>query len=76
MALVLRHERLTLKEGVIVATSARPADERGIALPNVPPLPEAALVDIVGERPGWVQLRWGNVEGWVPLSAARGLARP
>jgi hypothetical protein len=76
MALVSRHERMTLREGVVVAASARPADERGIALPNATTLPEAALVDLVGERPGWVQLRWGNVEGWVPQSAVRALARP
>jgi hypothetical protein len=76
LALARRQERLTLREAVVVAPGVRPADERGIARSGAPPIPEAALTEVVREKPGWVDVRWGSVEGWVPSSAVREVAKP
>lgn len=71
----LRDERLHRREAVVVTTSARPADERGITIANATPLPEAALVEITATRPGWARVRWGTIDAWVPSSALRAVAR-
>jgi hypothetical protein len=71
----LRHERVHRREAVIVAVDARPADDRGITIPNATPLPEAALVEILGARSGWTRVRWGSTEAWVPSSTLRAVAR-
>jgi hypothetical protein len=72
----MRDERLHRREGVIVATSALPADERGMSRPGASSLPEAALVEIVDMKPGWTHVRWGKVDGWVPAGAVRGIEKP
>ncbi len=69
-----RHQRLTATPGVIVSAGARPADERGMVLPNAPKVPEAADVEILAHRADWAQVRWGNVVAWVPASSVRPLA--
>jgi hypothetical protein len=76
LALARRHERLTLREAVVVVPGARPADDRGIARTGVTPIPEAALAEVVADKPGWIDVRWGAVEGWVPSSAVRAVAKP
>jgi hypothetical protein len=76
LAVARRHERLTLREAVVVVPAARPADERGIARPGAAPIPEAALAEVVAEKPGWVEIRWGAAQGWVPSSAVRVVAKP
>jgi hypothetical protein len=76
LAVAMRDERLHRREGVIVATSALPADERGMTRPGASSFPEAALVEIVDSKPGWTHVRWGKVDGWVPAGAVRALERP
>jgi hypothetical protein len=76
LAVAMRDERLHRREGVIVATSALPADERGMTRPGASSFPEAALVEIVDMKPGWTHVRWGKVDGWVPAGAVRGIEKP
>jgi hypothetical protein len=75
LTLGARSERLHLIEGIVVAATARPADEKGIALPGATPLPEAARVQILDERPGWVRVERSNVVAWLPSQTVRPLAR-
>ena len=75
LALAMRDERLHRREAVVVTSTARPSDERGITIPSASPLPEAALVEIVADRAGWVRVRWGTVDAWVPSASVRPLAR-
>jgi len=76
LAVAMRDERLHRREGVIVATSALPADEHGMSRPGASSLPEAALVEIVEMKPGWTRVRWGKVDGWVPAGAVRAVEKP
>jgi hypothetical protein len=75
LALAARSDRLHLVEGIIVAPSARPADEKGIAVSGAASIPEAARVAIAGDRPGWVRVRWGNLVAWIPSQTVRPIAR-
>jgi hypothetical protein len=79
MTLAARHDRLTLREAVVVAAGARPNDARGIALPGATPLPEGARVEIVdprgGEMRGETRVRFGTTDAWVSASTLRELAR-
>jgi len=75
LALAARSDRLHLVEGIIVAPTARPADEKGIAIPGATSIPEAARVAILGERPGWVHVRWGSLVAWIPSQTSRPIAR-
>ncbi|HEX3771585.1 MAG TPA: hypothetical protein VHV30_11995 [Polyangiaceae bacterium] len=76
MTLAARHDRLTLREAVVVATGARPNDARGIALPGATPLPEGARVEIVEARGAATRVRFGVTDAWVSSSTLRELARP
>lgn len=76
MAFAARGDRLSLQEGVIVSATARPSDDKGIALPGAAPLPEAARVEIVDARAGWAHVRVGGTDAWIPASAVRPIARP
>jgi hypothetical protein len=75
LTLGARSERLHLVEGIVVAASARPSDDKGIALPGAAPLPEAARVQIVGDRPGWVRVERGSLVAWLPSQTVRPLTR-
>jgi len=75
MTLAARHDRLGLREAVVVAANARPTDERGIALSGATPLPEGARVEIVDARGGWSRVRFGALEVSVAAGALRDLAR-
>ncbi len=75
LTLGARSERLHLVEGIVVAPSARPADDKGLALPGATPMPEAARVQIVGERPGWVRVERGSLVAWLPSQTVRPLSR-
>jgi len=75
MTLAARHDRLTLREAVVVATGARPNDARGIALPGATPLPEGARVEIVEPRGSATRVRFGATDAWVSSSTLRELAR-
>jgi len=76
LARTARHDRLYLREAVVVSTSARPSDSHGIVLPQATPLPEAARVEIVEQNGGWTEFRWGALEAWVPTATLRPLAKP
>ncbi len=75
LAIAARSDRLHLVEGIIVTPAARAADENGIAIPGAASIPEAARVAIAAERPGWVQVRWGNLLAWIPSQTVRPIAR-
>jgi len=75
MTLAARHDRLGLREAVVVTPSARPTDERGIALAGATPLPEGARVEIVEARGPWTRVRFGTIEASVAAGALRDLAR-
>ncbi len=70
-----RYEREHFKEGVIVTTQARPASAPGAPAPNAETLPEAAHVEVGESRQGHSFVRWGVVEGWIPIAAVRTLTR-
>jgi hypothetical protein len=75
MTLAARHDRLGLREAVVVTASARPIDERGIAISGATPLPEGARVEIVDTRGPSSRVRFGTMEALVPADALRDLAR-
>lgn len=75
MTLAARHDRLTLREAVVVTAGARPNDARGIALPGATPLPEGARVEIVEPRGAMARVRFGATDAWVSSSTLRELAR-
>jgi hypothetical protein len=75
LSLAAKSERLHLVEGIVVATSARPADDKGIGIPGATPLPEAVEVEITGARPGWVRVQHGSQTAWLPSQVVRPLAR-
>jgi hypothetical protein len=75
MVLSARHDRLELREAVVVSPSARPSDEHGLVAPGATPLPEGARVELVEGRSMWTRVRFGALDAWVPTSALRELAR-
>ena len=76
LARTARHDRLWLREAIVVAPSARPSDAHGIVLPQAQPLPEAARVEIIDQNGEWTEVRWGALDAWVPSSTLRPLAKP
>ena len=68
-----RDRRMTVTPGVVVTAGARPTDERGLVIPSAPVVPEAAEVEIVGPRAGWVHVRWGNLLAWLPGGSVRAI---
>jgi hypothetical protein len=75
MAFAARHDRISVREGVIVAPAALPSDERGIARPGVAALPEGARVELTETRAGWTRVRWGSVDAWIASASVRPLER-
>jgi hypothetical protein len=75
MTLAVRHDRGSLREAVVIGASARPTDERGIALPGAIPLPEGARVEVLGSQGGSSRVRFGAMDAWVTPSALREIAR-
>ena len=75
LTLSARDARLHRREGVLVSAAARPSDPRGVALPNLGLLPEAARVQILSSNAAWTQIRWGTLDAWVPSPLVRPLAR-
>jgi hypothetical protein len=75
LTIAARSERLHLVEGIVVASSARPADDKGVAIPGAMPIPEAAEVEITGVRPGWVRVQRASQTAWLPSQAVRTLSR-
>jgi hypothetical protein len=75
MTLAARHERLDLREAIVVSPSARPSDEHGLVAAGAGPLPEGARVEVVDDHGTWTRVRFGSLDAWVPTSALRPLAR-
>lgn len=75
LTLSARDSRLHRREGVLVSAAARPSDARGVALPSLGLLPEAARVQIMSSNSAWTQIRWGTLDAWVPSPMVRPLAR-
>lgn len=75
MTLAAHHDRLHLREAVIVVSSARLTNDCGLALPGAIQLPEGARVEIVEPRGAVTRVRFGRVDGWVASNALRELAR-
>jgi hypothetical protein len=72
-----RADRLHLREAVVIAPSARPSDEQGVAVTGATPLPEAARVEITSDEKGsFTRVRFGSVETWIPTSTLRPIAKP
>jgi hypothetical protein len=75
MVVSARHDRLELREAVVVSPSARPSDEHGLVAPGATPLPEGIRVELVESRGMWTRVRFGALDAWVPTSALRELSR-
>jgi hypothetical protein len=75
MTLASRHDRLTLREAVVVSANARPTDDRGMVVAAGVALPEGARVEVVDTRSAWTRVRFGETDAWVASSALRELAR-
>jgi hypothetical protein len=75
MTLSARHDRLSLREAIVVSPSARPSDEHGLVAPGATPLPEGARVELVEGRAMWTRVRFGALDAWVPTSTLREIAR-
>ncbi len=75
MVVSARHDRLELREAVVVSPSARPSDEHGLVAPGATPLPEGVRVELVESRGMWTRVRFGALDAWVATSALRELAR-
>jgi len=75
MTLAARHDRENLREAVVVAVTARPSDERGIALSGATPLAEGARVEVIEVRGALSHVRFGRIDAWVPSATLREIAR-
>ncbi|MGD0675716.1 MAG: hypothetical protein ABSC94_09880 [Polyangiaceae bacterium] len=75
MTLAVRHDRLSLREAVIVTADARTIDPRGMAIAGAASLPEGARVEIVDDRGATIRVRFGTTDAWVSSAALRELAR-
>jgi hypothetical protein len=75
MTLAARHDRLTLREAVVVTSGVRPTDARGLAVPGATPLPEGARVEIVEPHGATTRVRFGTVDAWVSSGSLREIAR-
>ena len=76
MTLAARHDRLGLREAVVVSCQ-RASDRRATESrsPARPLCPEGARVEIVDSRGPSSRVRFGAVEAWVPAGVLRDLAR-
>ncbi len=75
MTLAARHDRLDLREAVVVTAAARPVDERGLTVVGATSLPEGARVEVLESQGALARVRFGAREVRVPESALRALAR-
>jgi hypothetical protein len=75
MTLAARHDRLELRESVVVSAAARPVDEHGIVIAGAFPLPEGSRVEVEESRGSATRVRFGALEAWVPADSLRALSR-
>lgn len=74
MALAARHDRLEVREAIVVTPGSRPSDERGMVAPGATALPEGARVEVVESRDTRTRFRFGALDAWVPATALREIA--
>lgn len=74
LAWAARDARLHLREGIVIAPSARLLDARHVVLDGVAPLAEGARARILDESGGFSRIAVGDQEGRVPSSAVLPLA--
>jgi hypothetical protein len=70
-----RHVRTSLTPAVVVVAEARILDAQGAALPQEPPIPEAARLDVLERRAGLARVRYGQREAWTHGNSLRELPR-
>jgi len=75
LAFAARDARLHLREGVVVAPSARLLDDRHIAKGALSPVPEGARVRILDESGGYSRIALSTEDGYLPSSSVLPLAR-
>lgn len=75
LAWAARDARLHLREGIIIAPSARLLDARHLVLDGSAPVPEGARATIVDEGGGYSHVVIGNANGYVTSSAILPLAK-
>jgi hypothetical protein len=75
MTAAARHDRLSLVEAVVVSSTARPIDERGVTIPGSTTMPEGARVEVVREEGALTRVRFGSLDAWLPAGTLRPLAR-
>ena len=67
--------RLETRSGVVVVPEVGLAPEPGAPPARDPALQEASLVEVGERRAGFVHVRYGSNEGWLPASAVRVLVQ-
>ena len=70
-----RHDRLELREAIVISPSVRPSDSHGVVLPGGAIIPEAARVELREQEGAFTEVRWGTLDAWVPTTALRPLAK-
>jgi hypothetical protein len=75
MTLAARRDRLTLREAVVVAPSARAVDDRGIVVAGGNALPEGARVEVLDTHGSQARVRFGTTEQWINAATLREIAR-
>lgn len=75
LAWVARDARLHLREGVIIAPSARLLDSRHLAMDGVAPVPEGIRARVLDESGGFSRIGFAGVEGFLPSNAVLPLAK-
>jgi hypothetical protein len=75
MTAASRHDRLSLVEAVVVSSTARPVDERGVTVPGSTAMPEGARVEVVRQEAALTRVRFGALDAWLPAGTLRPLAK-
>lgn len=75
IAAFARDARLHLREGVVVAESARLLDDRHIAKDGLAAVPEGSRLRILDETAGFTHVALEHADGYLPTSAVLPLAK-
>jgi len=75
MTAAARHDRLSLVEAVVISSTTRPVDERGVTVPGATTMPEGARVEVAGQEGALTRVRFGALDTWLPAGALRTLAK-
>jgi hypothetical protein len=75
LAWAAREARLHVREGVVIASSARLLDARHLAMDGVAPIPEGLRVRILEEGGGFSKISVAGIEGFLPSSVVLPIAK-